>query len=105
MYATVNAHIRICRTLVTWGNWNPALIPGPWSVCNLTLWAAFAPAATPSSFGITQSAVWIDNSACNGGGFHREVFSSILMNDANCYNGGTCCHQDTNLYPFAICQP
>jgi hypothetical protein len=33
---TVNANIKVCNTPVTWGSWNPALIPAPWTVCTLT---------------------------------------------------------------------
>ncbi|RZL68450.1 MAG: hypothetical protein EOP29_26490 [Rhodococcus sp. (in: high G+C Gram-positive bacteria)] len=101
--ATVNANIRVCTTPMTWGSWNPALIPGGWKVCTVAQWASYAPSATPDSFGV--GTLWIDNLSCNGAGYHREVFSSYPMNDANCYNGENCCHSDSNAYRIAICNP
>ena len=99
---TVNANIKVCNTPVTWGSWNPALIPAPWTVCTLSQWMAYAPSSTPSSLGLNT--LWINNSAC-GVGNHREVFVSYPMNDANCYNGPSCCHPDSLQYMFAVCSP
>ena len=98
----INPNIRVCNTAVTWGNWNAAQIPAPWTVCTITQWASYAPAVTPSSLGL--GTLWINNSSC-GAGYHREVFVGIVMNDPNCYNGTSCCHADSNLYQFAVCSP
>ncbi|MFO0623874.1 MAG: hypothetical protein U0745_20980 [Polyangia bacterium] len=98
----VNPNIRICNTGVGWGKWDPALIPAPWTVCTIPQWASYAPSSSPQSLGL--GTLWINNSSC-GTGYHREVYVSYPMNDANCYNGSSCCHADSNLYQFAVCSP
>ncbi len=100
--ATLNANAKVCTKKLTWGSWDATMIPAPWKVCTLTQWAAYAPAVTPASLGL--GTLWIDNSDC-GAGSHREIFVGIPMNDANCYNGATCCHADSNLYEMVVCQP
>jgi len=96
----VNANIKVCNTPLTWGAWNPALIGSGWTVCDLTQWAAYAPAATPQSFGL--GTLWINNGSC-GAGSHREVYDGYLMNDVNCYNGASCCWSDSTVLQFAVC--
>ncbi len=98
----VNANIRVCNTALTWGSWNPTLIPSPWTVCTLTQWSMYAPSSTPTSLGL--GTLWINNSSC-GSGLHREVWYAYPMNDASCYNGPSCCHPDSNAYQFAVCSP
>ena len=99
---TLNANAKVCNTATVWGGWNAALIPAPWTVCTLTQWPLYAPAVTPSSLGL--GTLWINNGSC-AAGHHREVFVAYNMNDANCYNGSSCCHADSNLYQFVVCSP
>jgi len=101
-WVTVNPNIQVCNNQVAWGAWNPALIPSPWKVCDLTLWAAYAPSASPSSFGLPT--LWIDNNSCSPGA-HHEIYVSYPMNDASCYDGSSCCWSDTTILPFAVCRP
>jgi len=98
----INSNIKVCSSSMAWGQWNNSLIPGGWQVCTTSQWSAYAPSATPSSFGLAS--LWIDNSSC-GSNSHREVFVAYPMNDSNCYNGGSCCWDDSTVLQFAICSP
>jgi hypothetical protein len=98
----INANISICQASVTWGTWNPALIPSPWTVCTVSQWAAYAPAGSPASYGLAS--IWINNNSC-GLGSHHEVYVTYPMNMAACYDGGNCCWGDSTALQFAICRP
>ena len=98
----INANIKVCATAGTWGSWDNSLIGGAWQVCTTSQWASYAPSSTPRSFGLDS--LWIDNSSC-GSGSHREVFETYPMNDTSCFNGSSCCWNDSTVLQFAVCSP
>jgi sugar phosphate permease len=97
---SISSHVKVCSSSLSWGSWNAALIPGGWTVCTLSQWAAYAPAGSPSSYGLDT--IWINNSNC-GSGQHHEVYVSYPMNQAACYDGGNCCWSDGTSLRFAVC--
>jgi hypothetical protein len=98
----INANVWVCQASATWGTWNPALIPAPWTVCTVSQWAAYAPAGSPASYGLAS--IWINNNSC-GSGSHHEVYVTYPMNNAACYDGGSCCWGDGTALQFAVCRP
>lgn len=98
----INDNLVICDTAVAWGTWNEAHIPGKWTVCDKTQWAAYAPSDSPQALG--QQSLWINNDECMPGA-HHEVYEEFPMDDVTCYDGSNCCWEDSRVLRFAVCTP